>query len=82
MASKGTIRLSKLRDMLKVCLPDATIKSLGRNYWFRNGANEYLIPPGDHGDSDPEIQMGRIRALVARLGVDPACAKAQLGIQF
>ncbi len=76
MSSSGTVKRSKILNMLKNCTDGFTIKEGTHNdIIICNGRTYNTFPKGAHGKSDSEIQKGHCRQLVRQLKIDKECAK-------
>jgi hypothetical protein len=80
MASFGRAPLSEIWAMLDVCAHGHTKKE-GKHYWCvrYNGKTYPTLPRGEHGKTDPEIQIGKIRQMVRQLGIE-TCAEERLAL--
>lgn len=67
--------------MLKACAPEFTIERKKHRVWVMyNGLVFRGLPTGEHGERNPEIQVGIIRQMIRKLGIDLACAEKHLPI--
>lgn len=45
-----------------------------------NGLSYPSLPRGEHGQGDPEIQVGKVRQMIRQLEIDMDCARRHLQI--
>lgn len=81
MATKGTVRLNKIWEMLDECAPGYTSQTKEHYIWVTFNENTFRsLPKGRHGAKNPEIQVGHIRAMIRFLGIDMECAQGELEV--
>ena len=72
--------MKDILGMLRECAPGFTIERKQHHFWVRFGDRTFRgLPTGEHGERNPEIQVGTIRQMVRRLGIEE-CAKKHLPI--
>ncbi len=82
MASRGTVLLSEILDMLEVCAKGYKIREKPHMHWVLfNGKIYPALPKGAHGSKTrAEIEVGHLRKMIRFLGIDEECAKKHLPI--
>ena len=76
MSGFGCVRLSAILKMLKSCAPGRIITEGKHKLVVRyNDLIYHNLQKGDHGEHDPELQLGGIRQMVRHLKLDPKCVK-------
>jgi hypothetical protein len=81
MSSSGRVSLKDIQGMLAQCATGHTIVRKKHHYWVSfNGATFQGLPTGEHGERNPEIQIGIIRHMIRQLGIDMECAKKHLQV--
>lgn len=67
--------------MLDACAPGAIRTLRDHNWRVVWGPRTYpSFPRGEHGKTNPEIEVGHIRKMIRHLGIDMECAKRHLQI--
>jgi hypothetical protein len=67
--------------MLDLCAPGYAIALKKHHWWVTFGGRTFRrLPTGEHGERNPEIQVGIIRQLIRFLIIDMDCAKQHLEI--
>jgi hypothetical protein len=79
MSSFGRVRLSTIWSMLDACAPGNERKP-GKHKWcVRYGGKTFpSLPKGEHGATDPEIEIGHIKKMIRHLSVEPSCAATHI----
>jgi hypothetical protein len=81
MSSFGRASLKDIQGMLADCATGYTIARKKHHFWVSfNGRTYRGLPTGEHGERNPEIQVGIIRQMIRQLGIDLECAKEHLPI--
>jgi hypothetical protein len=66
--------------MLEKCAPGFTATETVHYWCVRFNTKSYpSLPKGEHGKSDPEIQVGKIKQMARQLGIED-CAKNNLSL--
>jgi hypothetical protein len=80
MGSFGQIPLNEIWAALEKCAPGHTKKGSDHYYCIKYGEQTYpSFPKGEHGKSNPLIEVGHIRKMARHLGI-LECVKEALGI--
>jgi hypothetical protein len=74
----AAVPLQSVWAMLDVCAPGWKKKARTHNYLVQWKALRYpALPRGEHGRTNPDIQLSHVRKLVRHFGIE-TCAKEQL----
>ena len=81
MASKGTVPLKRVFEMLDHCAKGYKPKEKP-HYWciLYNGKIYPNFPKGPHGGKNPDIEIGHIKKMIRFLGIPLDCAENFLPI--
>ena len=78
MVSHGTIKLSKIRKMLRKCAKGFGEELKTHHIALTWDGKTALIPSGAHGSKDPEMQVGHVKGMVRMLDLDKDCVRRHL----
>lgn len=78
MTSRGRVKLSKIRKMLRKCAPgfSEALKTHHRAFVWEGKAA--FLPSGEHGVDNPEIEIGHLKKLIRLLDLDLDCVRRHL----
>ena len=75
MTTSGSTSLKKIRDMLDGCAQGFSIENKKHRFWVKFKGKKFLLPKGEHGKKNPEIEKGHIKKMIKQLEIDLECAK-------
>lgn len=81
MAGFGQVPIKAIWDMLDACAPGWTARQ-GLHKWrvmWRDKTYPSL-PRGEHGKTNPEIELGHVKKMIRHLEIDHDCARRHLPI--
>lgn len=79
MATKGQIRFSAVKKMMKNCAPGSTVGTKKHRTWVYWDDRIFRgLPKAGHKKADFEIEHGHVRQLVNFFGLDPECVSKYL----
>lgn len=64
------IRQDKVLLALEECAPGFAISETVHHNWIRFNSNEFPLPKGAHGRSNPEIHLFQVRKMSRTLGIE------------
>lgn len=79
MPGRGQIPSEKNLAMLDGCAPGHTIRRKKQQHWVTYNERTYWrLPTGEHGSTNPDIEVGHVRKMIRHLWIDDDCARRLL----